>query len=127
MRQNIATPSSVRKQPETFCWTDDSSEDLSPPDYCQKEPQNRAGTAARPTFAGRVDQADCEQGFVWVALGFASWEVGEGDWLGSLLSGSHHSDEGSLPAPADPVRAGPVLWLARPRLSSRAADLSSCV
>ena len=54
------------------------------PNRCQKAPQNRARTAARPTSSERVDPADYEQGFVWVALVLASGEVGEGDWQGSL-------------------------------------------
>jgi hypothetical protein len=32
MRQNMAMPSSVRKQPETFCWTDDSCASRARPD-----------------------------------------------------------------------------------------------
>ena len=50
----------------------------------QKAQQNRAGTAVRPTSPERVDPADYEQGFVWVALVLASGEVGQGDWQGSL-------------------------------------------
>ena len=50
-----------------------------------------------------------------------------GDWLGSLIGGSHHSDEASVRAPGHQVRAGPKLWLAPPRLSCPGAALSSCV
>ena len=83
MRQNIATPPSVRKHPETFCWTDDSSEGLAPPGCCQKGPRNRAGTGVRPTSSERADPTDYEQDFVWVALLVASGKAVEEDWLGS--------------------------------------------
>src|SRR2546421_7506773 len=94
-------------------------------------PQNRARSAAPPTCPGRVDPTDCAPGFAWRAPVFASpvptsSVVWEEDWRGSLLQGSHHSDAASLRASADPVRAGPGLWPAKLRLSSRAADLSSC-
>src|SRR5713101_6051317 len=96
---------------------------------CQKAPQNRAGSAARPTCLQRVDPADCEQDFVWLAPVFAShvqtcWVLEEGDWPGSLRPGWSHSDEASVRAAAHPVRAGPALWLAPPRLSSPAGALS---
>src|SRR5260221_6052201 len=94
-------------------------------------PQNRAGSAAQPTCPQRVDPADSEQDFVWLAP-MCAWTVQtgsvlvEGDWQGTLLPGGSHSDEASVPAPAHPVRAGPALWLAPPRLSCPAAGLSSC-
>src|SRR6266567_3435311 len=128
MRQNIATPSSVRKHPETFCWTliirrSRSAWLLSK--GTAKSSKNRS-TAH---FPQRGDPADCAQGFVWVALVRAwhvqtAWGLQEGDWPGTLLRGAHHTDEASVPAPAHPVRAGPTLWLAPPRLSCSARALS---
>src|ERR1700738_3434617 len=95
------------------------------------ERQNPARSAAPPICCERVDPADCAQGFVWLALVFASHlqtseGAGEGDWLGSLRGGAHHSDTAKEKVSASPVRAGPRLWLVRPRLSSRVATLSSC-
>src|SRR5260370_21571105 len=91
----------------------------------------RSGSAARPTCPQKVDPADCEQDFVWLAP-MCAWTVQtgsvlvEGDWPGSLLPGGSHSDEASVPAAAHPVRAGSTLWLAPPLLSCPAAALSSC-
>src|SRR6266567_5261079 len=118
MRQNIATPSSVRKQPETFCCTLIIRRSLSAwllSKGTAKSCRNRS-TAPSPQ---RVDPADCEQGFVWLALVFASTVQTSsvqraGDWPGNLLRGSHHNDEGGVRARAHPVRAGPTLWLAPP-------------
>src|SRR5258708_2095534 len=93
-------------------------------------PQNRAGSATQPTCPQRADPADCAQGFVWLAP-MCAWTVQtgsvlvEGDWLGSLLPGGSHSDEARVRAAAHPVRAGPALWLAPPRLSCPARALSS--
>src|SRR5260221_7696415 len=93
-------------------------------------PQNRAGSAAQPTCPQRVDPADSEQDFVWLAP-MCAWTVQtgsvlvEGVWPGTLLRGWSHSDESSVPAPAHPVRAGPTLLLAPPRLSCPSARLSS--
>ena len=58
----------------------------SPPDYCQTAPQNHGGSRARLICSWRVDPADCEQGFAWAVLRFAStvqislgWKAGIGE------------------------------------------------
>ena len=86
----------------------------------------------RPLALQRVDPADCEQGFVWLALVFAStvqtsWGRGRGIGLVAFGEDLIIATTASVPAPAHPVRAGPRLWLAPPRLSCPAAGLSSCV
>src|SRR5690242_16164916 len=128
----MVTPSSVRKHPEIFCWTDDSCADRAQPGCYQTGPQNRAGNGAPSISPERSDPADCAPGFAWTAQVFASRvrissAVGEADWPGSLLPAVHHSDGANVPAPAVPGCFGPGLSRARPPLSSKAAGLSSGV
>src|SRR5260370_16893988 len=81
----------------------------------------RSGSAARPTCPQKVDPADCEQDFVWLAP-MCAWTVQtrsvlvEGDWPGSLLPWASHSYETSVPAAPHPLHPLSTLHTAPPPL-----------
>src|SRR5258707_9121809 len=89
MRQNMATPCSVRKQPETFCCTLIMRRSLSAW-LLSKGTAKSCRNRSTAHFPQRVNPTDCAPGFAWLVLVFASpvptsSVVREEDWRGSLL------------------------------------------